>query len=826
MKMIEIGSSINILTKQTVNRNLSWEATSRMAMFGTFWDDYFVVVDQRTFTEESYEITFLNQMGELEDRKKFTTGDKDFDSIKLLYQNILEVNPQLQSKYNEAKRLYLEEEERKEKLTITMNKLRKRLLCDDDAERLLIKPNDFFGYVDDKDSKFEMPPLAQIPTTEDYVPLQDAEVLMIAAPGATGKTMLSKHLCRNFDFLRLDLGLFRPVGANSLLGVFVDNFVDMRDMFNMTVNLQQGKTTMVIDGLDEASIKTTEEAYEGFLDDIVKLAKGGKGLSFILLGRTKVVEDTCIYLEDAGINVILAQIEPFTIQKARSFIDKQQEGDGYLKQRQQYEQVRNYIIDSIQGFFRNESDIKLQLYERFIGYAPVLLAISRLINENGNYYELYSSLQTCGARNVELVVNIVERIMERERVKIQELVKNELMHNRSEEFQKEHLPKMYTVQEQCVRLLAFTQRMPSIYYISDDDVFNNQYNEKVNEWMQDHPLLDKVKKDFQNTVFESYVIAYLMNWEGKESDVLSYLKRSKGVSYMLFDIFRQIKETNRIDYRYVACLYSSFIALDRANSISESIQRAGELQITQKDNSLKQKSVLCSVNFCHGDSDDIVYETEIPQNCSFVLPSYISNVLIDAPIKVEIVGEKAEMGGAIQINCLEMAVHSRELIIANTKKSSFYYSDIFCRHFDGTLNDGNVPKLINRSNNRHQLIIFSEDKLSFPFVDYQEEYFEPLRKDPSLMDKYQKLRRLLLLFRANGRGGLARVKSKIESRISNVEIGQKVLEALLAAGVIYEQSSFYFINTNKMDEVLEASYADIQMCRLSDRTGYFLSKIK
>lgn len=825
MKKIEIESSIAILTKQTVSQKLSWESTSRMAMFGTFWEDYFVVVDQRTFTEESYEITFLNQMGELEDRKKYTTEDSGFDSIKQLYLKIIDGNPQLQSKYNEAKRIYLEEEERKEKLTITMSKLRKRLLCDEDTERLPVKSNNFFGYVDDRDPKFEMPPLVQIPTTEDYVPLQEAEVLMIAAPGATGKTVLSKHLCRSFDFLRLDLGLFRPVGANSLLGVFVDNFADMRDMLNMTVNLQQGKTTMVIDGLDEASIKTTEEAFEGFLDDIVKLAKGGKGLSFILLGRTKVVEDTCIYLEDAGVKVILTQIEPFTIQKARNFIDKQQESDGYLKQRQQYEQVRNYIIDSIQGFFRNESDIKLQLYERFIGYAPVLLAISRLINENGNYYELYTSLQTSKVRNVELVVNIVERIMERERVKIQELVKNELMHNRPEEFQQEHLPKMYTIQEQCVRLLAFVQRTASLYNISDDDVFNSQYNEKVNEWMKDHPLLDKAKKDFQNTVFESYVIAYLMDWAGKENDVLPYMKRSRGASYMLFDIFRQINKSNIIDYRFVSYLYSSFIALDRANSIGGN-QRTGEIQITQKDNTIGQDSVMCFVNFCYGDGDDIVYETEIPQNRRFVLPSYICNILIDAPIKVEIVGEKAEMGGTIQINCLEMAVHARELIIANSKKESSFYSDIFCQSFDGTLEDGNVPKLINRSVNKHQLIIFSEDKLSFPFADYQEEYFEPFRKDPSLMDKYQKLRRLLLLFRANGRGGLARVKSKIENRISNVEIGQKVLEALLAAGVIYEQNSFYFINTNMMDEVLETSYADIQKCRLSDRTSCFLSKIK
>ena len=123
------------------------------------------------------------------------------------------------------------------------------------------------------------------------------------------------------------------------------------------------------------------------------------------------------------------------------------------------------------------------------------------------------------------------------------------------------------------------------------------------------------------------------------------------------------------------------------------------------------------------------------------------------------------------------------------------------------------------------LRISSGNKLSFPFSDFHHDYFEPLRKDPQMMDKYQKLRRLLLLFRANGRGGLARVKSKIESRISNVKIGQKVLQALLEAEVIYEQDSFYFINTDKMNEVLEASYSDIQKCKISSLTMAFLRAI-
>lgn len=816
-KLIEIDE----LTREN---KLDWEPTSRMAMFGAFMGDCFVCIDQRTFSEESYEVTIFNQAGDIDDRKLFVGGDRGFDCVKNLYMYIVQKDSLLHSKYEEAKHLYMEEEQRKEKLTITMSKLTKRLISDDDIVRLPIKENPAFGYVNEKDPRFEMPPLVQIATTEDYTSLNEAEVMIIAAPGATGKTVLSKYLCQRCDFLRLDLGLFGPVGSNSLLGVFADNFESITDLVNMSVNLQQGKTTMVVDGLDEASIKTTEEAYEGFLQDIVKLAKGGKGLSFILLGRTKVVEDTCIYLEDAGVKVILTQIEPFTIQKAKSFVDKQQEGDGYIKQNQQYVQVRDYIIESIQGFFRNESDIKQQLYERFIGYAPVLLAISRLINENGNYFELYTSLQESKKRNVELVVNIVERIMLREQAKIKDLVKNELMHNRPVEFQETLLPKMFGLQEQCVRLLAYVQKVPISFSICNDEAFNLIYNEKIEEWIEDHPLLDKVKGNFQNTVFESYILAYVMNLKGKEKDVLAYLKQTRGPSYMLFDIFRMINNSQYVDYRFVPFLYISYTALDRANSMLTGVARNGELQIIEIDDS-SAECAKCSVTFCYGDSEDVVFNTEIPRSISFLMPAYVSNVYIDARITIKFGGSKVELVGPIQLNCDKVIVHAPEMVFASQGKGFNAYTDVFCSFFDGVLPDGNVPTLKNKTGIHDVIWISSENRLSFPFSDYQHDYFAPFRKDPQMMDKYQKLRRLLLLFRANGRGGLARVKSKIDNRISNVEIGKKVLNALIKAGVIYEQDSFYFINTKCMDEVLEATYADIQKCKINMMTMNFLRHI-
>lgn len=208
------------------------------------------------------------------------------------------------------------------------------------------------------------------------------------------------------------------------------------------------------------------------------------------------------------------------------------------------------------------------------------------------------------------------------------------------------------------------------------------------------------------------------------------------------------------------------------------------------------------------------------------MPSYVSNVYIDANITVEFVGNKVELVGPIQFNCDKVIAHSNEIVFASQGKGFNAYTDIFCTSFDGVLPDGNVPTLKNKTGIKDVIWISSENKLSFPFSDFQHDYFAPFRKDPQMMDKYQKLRRLLLLFRANGRGGLARVKTKIESRISNVEIGKKVLNALLEEGVIYEQESFFFINTKRMDEVLEATYAYIQKCKISALTMEFLRSIK
>ena len=93
------------------------------------------------------------------------------------------------------------------------------------------------------------------------------------------------------------------------------------DIFIYHSGLKDGICSMILDGLDEAAIRITYESFESFLKNIAFFAKDSVGLPFIILGRPGVMEDAALILEENDVNVSLLQIEPFTIEKAKNFIN-------------------------------------------------------------------------------------------------------------------------------------------------------------------------------------------------------------------------------------------------------------------------------------------------------------------------------------------------------------------------------------------------------------------------------------------------------------------------------------------------------------------------
>ena len=175
------------------------------------------------------------------------------------------------------------------------------------------------------------------------------QVLLISAVGATGKSTLAQVLASRLNLPLLNLGRHKPVGDNTLTGLLTTSFA-VEQLSSIFQGIDSGEYGIVIDGIDEGRSKTTEQAFQAFLDDIARLSKNATSPSFVLLGRTQVLEECWIYLQDRGSSTGLLTIDPFSLDQARSYIDSFTNGS-QSPQASQYKETRDLILEKLSSAF-------------------------------------------------------------------------------------------------------------------------------------------------------------------------------------------------------------------------------------------------------------------------------------------------------------------------------------------------------------------------------------------------------------------------------------------------------------------------------------------
>ncbi|BCD55447.1 hypothetical protein [Alistipes indistinctus] len=645
----------------------------------------------------------------------------------------------------------------------------------------------------------------------------NATIVLISAAGATGKTCLTENLSNDLDIPIFDLSKHDPVASNSLTGLLF-NSMELSDFTDYSQKLQTGKASMIIDALDEGYIKTTVDGFYAFLDNIVKIAATAQGTPFVLLGRTNVVELTTLYLEEQGIKVAFLQIEPFTIDSAKIFIDKHVESEAKERFVEQYKAVRDYIVDAIGGFFKNQSEINHKQYLQFIGYAPVLLAISTLLNKNNNYHALLEDLKSNNRQNVKLVIDIIEEILKRDKKdKINELLLPQLLNNRPDSFKEVVFKNAYSIEEQCIRLLCKQLNINLNISVTQDAYFDTEYNKQISSWLNEHPFLSGGK--IQNVVFESYIIARLIKITEYKDYVFQYLRSSFRSAYMLFYIYDELAKDRTIDKEFIPYLFGSLKALDKKGHYSS-------MELTVQKFDKTTHDIICELEFFKAEVMTDDYSYTFTMNCSDTLyiGTEITNMTIDLPVTVGISADKVDCTPPAYIKCNTIECAASEILLnaGMHNESVVFECNNFCVKCS---NKGTLPILTNKGHmDGKQLQLICKNQLSYPFVQYS----APVLEDgipTDINDKYQKMRRLLLMFRSHSKGDLARYKDKIDNRIGNSSIGKKVLDALIEKGILYSKEMLYFIDIEKMAQELGVKYDDIRSSIINDKIKHFLANI-
>jgi hypothetical protein len=244
---------------------------------------------------------------------------------------------------------------------------------------------------------------------------ETAKILVVAAPGAVGKSSFARHLGQTVNFAIVDLPQTSPLGGNFFKGGLANAFG-----LDALSAAAAGSIGLIVDALDEAQLRAGPQGYEAGLRDLATVAASNAGLPCVVFGRALAAEDAYLLLLAAGFSVCLFQIEFFDEARAAQ----------YLLSKLPIVARRNASVQTAfrthQQAFNNlaaETRKRLTAVQggsepRFAGYAPVLDAIceftleSEVINPQARLANLGSTSQ------IELIRDITSSILDREQKKL------------------------------------------------------------------------------------------------------------------------------------------------------------------------------------------------------------------------------------------------------------------------------------------------------------------------------------------------------------------------------------------------------------------------
>lgn len=647
--------------------------------------------------------------------------------------------------------------------------------------------------------------------------LSDARIVLVEAIGASGKSELTKYLSKCLDCPIFDLGKTNVIAENSLTGMLMKR-LDRKDCFSFMDDVSNGLSTLIVDALDEGYMKTTNQGYLDFLADVVSL-KPTKEFPIIMLGRYNAVELAALYFAEKELNITTLQIEPFTLAQANDFIDKSGDRIAQTKHYANYKETRDYILKTIDGFFKDQSSIKNHASERFIGYAPVLLSISEFFKTNTNYPVILEEMKAKNVRSVALIVDIVERILEREREdKVKPQLVEGLIEGRDGAFKEKVRSVIYSDSEQCARVLYKIMDVPFPGSEIEDPAFINAYNEHIATFVDEHPFLGK--RVPANIVFESYILAKLVTDERYKEVAYSYMRRN-GVSYMFAYIYYSLYGTSPdIDKKTLPYLYESLRELN-------------------KNQTYYTLNVECNTKHCkEGDLKyDIEFEGSVQSlptykgsvSCStddrIDLGMHLEHLNINVPTDFVLSRQNVEAFAPSYVKCKRLIIESQELTLHTLHGNTPFMFE--CDEVVVEQKYGQYLQLCGPGKSLNVLEIVCPNRLEHPLFSSWRSADAALKELPDeLSARYKKLRSIILEFRSHSKHELAKYYERIDFVVGDSAVGKGVKNVLLEKGIMFRREHLYIINTDLMDQELGISYGGIRHFENNPQVIKFLRDVK
>ena len=622
----------------------------------------------------------------------------------------------------------------------------------------------------------------------------EASLILVSAPGAVGKTTLAKEIAYRTGAIYVDLAQSEPVGGNTLAGSLV-----MSGIFD---RWQAQSTTVLVDGLDEARLRVTQEGFEAFLANVATLS-ANRDVPAVLFGRSRSVQDAWLILAVAGMEVPVLEIGYFGPEMAVEFAEaKLYAADPNRSHNTADRQALELLLERLRQQTDSDGD-------RFAGYAPVLQAVAERVAMEKNPGALISQIES-GAQPVTLQ-DVAIAILERERAKLEPLNFED----------PELLDQLYLKDEQLGRLAArvYGDQPPSLPAMNATDT--QTYENVLETWVADHPFLDgqdRPSSEVFDAVIASWTLRKGASIEAREAAVNRELNRGFAANPFLSEIYVNdfsATEDNFLPPDHVGIIYSSLRARlslgDTASLLVDGAEDGDDAELLRAE---------VEITYARkGEERPRTIEFQSEQVGSILLGIHVEDVEIAAPYAdVDIgAGSETTLVAPISIQCSRISIRATKLVVEPSPSRSENSVYLEAATFDGPMLTS-VPVL------REPAILAANwpSVRSHPWTNFATDTItiEDSKGDEAL----RRLRKFVISFRSHGQGRLARFKGKIEHRRMTKGTGQAVLNLMIDEKILSTEQAMYFLDSDRLAEIAGANYSDCVARRFGAKAIEFVQR--
>lgn len=391
-------------------------------------------------------------------------------------------------------------------------------------------------------------------------------IVLIAAPGAVGKSALAKQLAADRATVLWDLSQIY-LGDNSFSGTLV-SALGPQVFGDTLVGLNKGKALIVFDAFDEAELRSGWPRVAQFVRDLWPYVQDAPTVAAVLLARSETatqLDQLLLELSGGNPKHDFLEIGYFDESEARRFVQTQLAQRWNLDAHEKHAAAFGEALDSLfealaasLGVSRDEL-WHTSAGRTFFGYAPVLQAIAYFFSSVQNFHEAAQRFAAADTYkdSFDLLAGLISGLLEREQAKFVTPLEERLGHlDEQVDFSA-----LYPPQEQLHRVIQYVVGEDEEALRPLDNVPAEAaavYAEALTTFLPSHPFLRG--REFAGPAFRDYTLAHVLTHP--ELWVLAeyLLEEAKQIPTPLFAGFYRRACEGAGEARFTGFVYESAVA--------------------------------------------------------------------------------------------------------------------------------------------------------------------------------------------------------------------------------------------------------------------------